>query len=57
LVPPTDIKAISSAMKSMIERFPSYNSLMIRDQIHQRFSIENFGKNLSNIYRSLLKKQ
>ena len=57
LVSPDDIEEISKAMQGMIKDLSSYDSTTIREGVVKKFSFENFGKKLSNIYQSLLNKQ
>lgn len=57
LVPADNIEAIAEAMKKMIVNLNSYNPGIIRQEMVDRFSFENFGKKLAGIYRTLLNKQ
>ena len=54
LVEPDDIDAIANAMSKMIENIHEYSSNEIHQGIKDRFGLENFGKYLIGIYRSLI---
>jgi L-malate glycosyltransferase len=54
LVYPYNITEIAEAMRAMINNLSIYNSQAIRQTMVDNYSFENFGKKLSNIYKSLL---
>jgi glycosyltransferase involved in cell wall biosynthesis len=54
LVPPKNIDAIANAMECMINNISNYDSELIRKKIVSRFSFEEFGKKLNQIYREFV---
>ena len=53
LVQPDKVDEIAAAMEQMIQNRSNYNAQEIRDQVVERFGLENFGKKLTAIYSNL----
>lgn len=54
LVQPDDVNEIAIAMEQMIENRTNYNAQEIRQQVIDRFGLENFGKYLLGVYKDLV---
>ena len=55
LVEPDNVDEIAEAMKQIIKNKGAYNSMLIRQQIEERFGMNSFGEYLIGVYESVIK--
>jgi len=55
LVEPDNVDEIAKAMDHIIKNKGAYNSMLIRQQIEERFGLSNFGEYLIGVYNEIMK--